>query len=75
RALARPACGSARADDAYGVKRGDTLGSGSLLEVRVPYKREKIGHEKLLSQPEPVPRSNVVTNPFAVRHLCSSVDY
>ncbi|WDL54321.1 hypothetical protein [Xanthomonas campestris] len=62
-----------RSIEAYRVA-GKT-GSGSLLEVRVPYKREKIGHEKLLGQPEPVPRSNVVTNPFAVRHLCSSVNY
>ncbi|AAY49838.1 conserved hypothetical protein [Xanthomonas campestris pv. campestris str. 8004] len=33
RALARTACGSARADDAYGVKRGDTLGSGTIVGV------------------------------------------
>ncbi|MFA0925209.1 hypothetical protein ACDH50_19865, partial [Xanthomonas fragariae] len=30
RALARTACGSARADDAYGVKLGDTLGFACL---------------------------------------------
>ncbi|MEA9656603.1 hypothetical protein VDF32_21220, partial [Xanthomonas campestris pv. raphani] len=31
RALARTACGSARADDAYGVKRGDTLEPGIVI--------------------------------------------
>ncbi|MEA9481249.1 type IIL restriction-modification enzyme MmeI, partial [Xanthomonas campestris] len=34
RALARTACGSARADDAYGVKRGDTLVPGPDVELQ-----------------------------------------
>ncbi|MEB1718997.1 hypothetical protein VDS34_22615, partial [Xanthomonas campestris pv. campestris] len=32
--LARTACGSARADDAYGVKRGDTLEPGTVISYR-----------------------------------------
>ncbi|MEB1600142.1 hypothetical protein VDQ90_21665, partial [Xanthomonas campestris pv. campestris] len=33
-ALARTACGSARADDAYGVKRGDTLDPDTKVVAR-----------------------------------------
>ncbi|MEB1201640.1 hypothetical protein VDQ63_08660, partial [Xanthomonas campestris pv. campestris] len=34
-ALARTACGSARADDAYGVKRGDTLDSVGVASYKI----------------------------------------